>query len=132
MIELQITLFYAGLAGLLLIILTFNILQQWARSTARGEAQSADLRRAEKVLSNFVEYVPLGLLLCLLLEIKNSPPVVLHGLGSALILGRVLHAFGSNRMAGSGLMRFIGMQMTFLAIMIASLACVYYAVFVLM
>lgn len=132
MVELQITLLYAGLAGLLLIILTFNILQQWVRATRRGEVQSADLRRAENLLGSFVEYVPLALILFFLLEMKGTPAVVLHGLGSALIIGRVLHAFGSNRMAGSGLMRFVGMQLTFLAIMIASIACVYYSVFRLM
>jgi uncharacterized membrane protein YecN with MAPEG domain len=43
-----------------------------------------------------------------------------------LVASRLLHAFGSNTVRGAGLMRFIGAQLTFLMVMIASLACVYY------
>jgi len=58
--------------------------------------------------------------------LKNADPVIVHGLGSVLIAGRVLHAYGSNDIPGAGLLRFIGSQMTFLMLTIASMACLYF------
>jgi len=124
--HLHTTLIYAGLAGLLLVVLSFNVMQNWVRATGEGRSADRALRRAERLLSSFVEYVPLGLFLLMLIEIKNTPPMILHGLGGALITGRVLHAIGSNDMPAAGLARFIGSQLTFLMIAIASMACLYY------
>jgi uncharacterized membrane protein YecN with MAPEG domain len=124
--HLHTTLVYAGLAGLLLVILSFNVMHNWVRVTGGGRETDRAMRRAERLLSSFVEYVPLGLILLTLIELKNAPPFVLHGLGAALVAGRVLHAYGSNDIPGAGLLRFIGAQMTFLMLAIASLACLYY------
>ena len=124
--QIHITLLYAGLAGLLLVILSFNIMQNWVRITGEGRETDRAMRRAERLLSSFVEYVPLGLTLLALIEIKNADPVILHALGGSLIAGRVIHAYGSNEIAGAGLLRFIGAQLTFLMLAISSLACLYY------
>lgn len=120
------TLLYAGLAGLLLVILSFNVMQNWVRVTGEGRETDRSMRRAERVLSSFVEYVPLGLILLALIEMKNVPMVILHGLGACLVAGRVLHALGSNPFPMAGLLRFLGAQMTFLMLAVASLACLYY------
>lgn len=123
---LHTTLIYAGLAGLLLVVLSFNVMQNWVRVTGEGRETDRAMRRAERLLSSFVEYVPLGLILLILAELKNVPPVILHGLGTALVTGRILHAWGSNDMPVAGLLRFIGAQLTFLMLAIASMACLYY------
>lgn len=125
----HVVILYAGIAGLLLLALSFNVMQQWARVTRQGLAQDGDLRRAEKLLGSFAEYVPLMLILIFLLENRGAPAYVLHSLGIALIMGRLLHAFGTNRMAMAGFMRFAGAQLTYLAIMVASLACIYHFAF---
>ena len=122
----ETTLIYAGLLGLLLVILSFNVMQNWVRVTSKGQATDREMLRAERVLSSFVEYVPLALILLTLLELKGAPTIILHGMGSTLVLARVLHACGSNDMPGAGLLRFIGTQLTFLMLTIASLACVYF------
>lgn len=122
----QITLLYAGLLGLLLVVLSFNVMYNWVRVTGEGHATDRDLRRAERILSSFVEYVPLSLILLILIELGGAPPMVLHSLGSILVAGRVMHAYGSNQIVGAGLMRFLGAQLTFLMLTISSFACVYY------
>lgn len=122
----QTTLIYAGLLGLLLVILSFNVMNNWVRVTGEGRETDRDMRRAERILSSFVEYVPVGLILLVLIELKGAPPIVLHGLGSCLVAARVLHAYGSNPIKGAGLMRFLGSQLTFLMLAVASLACVFY------
>jgi uncharacterized membrane protein YecN with MAPEG domain len=122
----QTTLIYAGILGLLLVLLSFNVMQNWVRVTGHGEQTDRDMRRAERVLSSFVEYVPFTLLLITLIELKGPPAIVIHILGSALVIARVLHAYGSNEMKGAGLMRFLGSQLTFLVLMVSSFACIYY------
>ena len=122
----QTTLIYAGLLGLLLVILSFNVMHNWVRVTGEGQETDREMRRAERVLSSFVEYVPLALLLLVMMELKGAPPPILHALGIILVTARVLHAYGSNDMAGAGLARFLGAQLTFLMLTVASIACVYY------
>jgi uncharacterized protein len=122
----QTTLIYAGLLGLLLVVLSFNVMQNWVRVTGNGQETDRDMRRAERILASFVEYVPFALVLLVLIEIKGAPHVVLHALGIALVAARLMHAYGSNPFRGAGLMRFLGGQLTFLALAVMSLACVYY------
>lgn len=117
---------YAGVLGLLLVALSFNIMQNWVRVTGRGQQTDRAMRRSEKLLASFVEYVPFGLILLTLIELKGAPALVLHVLGCLLVSGRVLHAFGSNEIRGAGLMRFVGAQLTYLMLAIASIACIYY------
>jgi uncharacterized membrane protein YecN with MAPEG domain len=125
----QTTLIYAGLLGLLLVVLSFNVMNNWVRVTGRGQQTDLEMRRAERVLSSFVEYVPMSLVLLALIELRGAPPFVIHVLGMTLVVARMLHAYGSNTMRGSGVMRFIGAQLTFLALTIASLSCIYYFFF---
>lgn len=125
-VQIRITLLYAGILGALLVILSFNVMQNWVRVTGLGQQSDRAMRRAEKILSSFVEYAPMTLLLLALIELKGTPPAVMHGLGAALVTGRVMHAFGSNDMPGAGLLRFLGSQLTFLVLAIASLGCIYY------
>ena len=120
------TLLYAGLAGFLLVILSFNVMQNWVRVTGEGRETDRSMRRAERLLSSFVEYVPLGLILLTLLELKDVHLAILHGLGASLVAGRLLHAYGSNNIPLAGLLRFVGTQLTFLMLAVASLACLYY------
>jgi len=92
----QTTLIYAGLLGLLLVVLSFNVMQNWVRVTGKGQETDRDMRRAERILASFVEYVPLTLLLLILIEMRGAPPSILHTLGAVLVAARLMHAYGSN------------------------------------
>jgi len=122
---LQVTLVYAGILGLLLVVLSFNVMQNWVRVTGKGLETDLGMRRAERILSSFVEYVPMTLLLLSLNELRGAPPLILHILGITLVAARLMHAYGSNDMAGAGLLRFLGAQLTFLVLTIASITCIY-------
>ena len=121
------TLLYAGILGLLLVVLSFNVMQNWVRVTGQGRETDRAMRRAEKVLSSFVEYTPMALLLIALIELMGPPVVIIHSLGAALVAARVMHAYGSNNMPGAGFLRFAGAQLTFLVLTVASITCVYYS-----
>lgn len=113
---------YAGLFGLLAVGLANNVL--WARLRADRLPKwkpSAQVR----VQANFVENVPLALVLLLCLELQGTPALFLHGFGGGLVLCRLLHAWGLGSNAGANYPRLIGAQGTFLLISVMSVALLY-------
>jgi uncharacterized membrane protein YecN with MAPEG domain len=128
--SLHVTMLYAGILGLLLIVLSFNLLKNWVRASASGEGHNDnDLRRAEALVSSFTDYVPLCLILLGLVESSGAPRLPMHLLGMILVAARLMHAFGSNRTKASDSLRFFGAQLTYLVLTITSFACLYvYAV----
>lgn len=124
----SITLFYAALCALILVVLSLKIVALRRRhQVGIGAGQQAELERAIRVQANFVEYVPLALLLLLLLELSAVLPVwLLHILGGCLVVARVLHGFlGLNRSAGVSAGRFLGTALTWLVLLLCALAGLY-------
>ena len=118
----MITPLYASLCGLLLIVLALRVVRLRQRhNVGIGDGGHKDLSLAIRVHANFVEYVPLALLLLFLLELSRQPAWALHLLGAALFLGRVVHAWGLSltRRASPG--RVVGITLTFIVIVVASL-----------
>lgn len=121
----QVTLIYAGVLGLMAVALANLVL--YVRLRPKTEAQwRADA--TVRVQANFVENVPLALVLLLLLELAGTANAVLHGLGGALVFCRVAHAWGMSRVAGANYPRLIGAQGTFLLLSIMSVALVWLGV----
>ena len=90
-----ITTLYAGLLGLV------SIGVAWAAGSARGRAKvsvgdggSKDVLLAMRRHANFVEYVPLALIMIALLEVNGVAATAIHVLGAALVIARLAHAFG--------------------------------------
>lgn len=113
----KITLFYAALHALLLVGLSLWIVQR--RHAARvglGDGGDHALSRRIRVQGNFVEYVPLALLLLALLELSGLQAYAVWLLGGVLLLARLLHAFGLGRSAGTSYGRFLGTLLTLLTL----------------
>ncbi len=83
---------YAGLLGLVLVWLTWTVLL-WRKRTGIwfGDGDDAALGRAIRGQANFVETVPLTLLMLALMAHLGSPGIALHLFGTTLLVGRVLH-----------------------------------------
>lgn len=110
-----ITSIYAALAALLVILLALLVVAQRRRSAvALGDGGDRLLQQRMRVHANAVENLPLALLLLLLLELGGADPRLLHGLGGALIVARVLHAWGLSRRPGTSFGRFYGTLATWL------------------
>ncbi len=124
----SVTIFYAGIFGLLLLVLSLNIFREWVHvaSGARMEGEG-NWKRSENLLRSFVEFVPMTLFLMFLIEMHGAPALVIHGLGSVLVFARVLHAYGVGTNKLADLFRVVGTQLTFLILMICSLAAIIYA-----
>ena len=117
---------FAGLFGLIYVGLTFWIMvSRTMFNTLQGDGGNQTLEKRVRVHGNFIEFVPLGLIVIGLLEGGGGR----HGLVSTLLLllliGRVLHPFGLFAPPGSAQMfacRGGGMVLTLLAIGIAAIA----------
>ena len=117
-----VTLLYAGLLGLLSVLLANQVLHVRLRAqTLPAWKPDATLR----VQANFVENVPLALVLLYLVEVSGVATLAVHVFGCALVLFRVLHAWGMSRNEGANYSRLIGAQGTFLVLSTMGMAALY-------
>lgn len=120
---------YAAICGLLLVLLSIRVVALRGKyKVGIGDGGQAELNRAIRVQANFVEYVPLSLILLLLLELAGAPTQLLHGLGIALVLSRIAHAIGYSKSARSSAGRAIGAVGTFAILLIAAVWLIYLSV----
>ena len=116
-----ITPLYAGLVGLLLLILSYNVSRQRISSkVALGDGGVPSLQRAIRAQANLIEYAPLALILLAAIEAQGFDVRIVHFLGILLVFGRLLHGFGLSRSAGPSAPRAIGATLTWLMIFLAS------------
>jgi uncharacterized membrane protein YecN with MAPEG domain len=108
---------YIGLAALLLFYLSMQVnLLRHRYGVGLGDGGHDDLHRAIRVQANFVEYVPIALLLILAADLVGHEKLIVHVLGIALLIGRVCHAYGLSRGAGQSPGRAAGIVLTYLVL----------------
>ena len=114
--------FYAGLIGLLLIILALPISALRMRlKVGLGDGGNPRLARAIRVHANTVEWALPTLVLLALAELNRAPPSLLHACGIALVVGRILHAIGLSRTGGASPGRFVGTALSWIALFVLAL-----------
>jgi uncharacterized protein len=106
------TAIYAAILGLLAAALTVNVIVNRVRSKVNvADGGVPALAQAIRAHANFAEHTPLALLLIGLVEAFGYRSPVVNGLGVALLVARLLSAWGLNtsleatfgRQAGAGL-----------------------------
>lgn len=121
-----ITTAYAALLGLVFVALSVRVIRHRRQTrTPLGPGHGPMLQRAIRAHGNFAEYVPLTLLLILLAELGGAPAWGLHATGLLLLSGRLVHAFGVSREPETYRFRVSGMALTFTAIIVAVLLCLF-------
>lgn len=115
----KITLLFASLHVLLMLLLAVRVVAH-RRSVKIGLGDGGDkpLMKKMRAHANFVEYVPMALILLGLLELSGLGTLWLWICGGALLLGRVLHAVGLSRSAGTSFGRFWGTLLTWGALLL--------------
>jgi len=120
-VNLPVTTLYASLLGILLIVLSLLVSKNRRKAkVSLGPGEDPDLERATRAHGNFIEYVPLALILLLMLELEISQMWLLHLLGAMLLLGRSMHAWGISRYTGVNHGRFWGIALTWMMILSTS------------
>ena len=123
-----ITALYAGLLGLMFLALELPIgLLRTRTNTSLGDGGNADLTVAIRRHANFVEHVPLALLLMALLELNGASHMLLAILGTALVIARLMHPFGLDVHVMRRPPRGLGAATTSLVILVASVVLLWRA-----
>lgn len=116
------TAIYAATSGLLFFALSIRTIRMRRRHcVAIGDGNNNELRRAMRVHANFAEYTPLALLLVFFVESGGAPTLLVHGLGIALLAGRLLHAWGVSQPRENFRYRVAGMVLTFSVLITSAL-----------
>lgn len=113
----RITLIFASLHALLLLGIVVPIVRRRiSQRVGIGTGGDKQLARAIRVHGNFIEYVPMALLMLLLLELSGLAATWLWTFGGVLLAARILHAYGLSRSAGTSPGRGLGAALTFVVI----------------
>ncbi|MGV8961355.1 MAG: MAPEG family protein [Stenotrophomonas sp.] len=110
----KITLIFTSLHVLLLLLLVVPIVRQrLSQRIGLGNGADPILERRIRVQGNFIEYVPMALLMLGLLELSGLPATGLWIFGAVLLGARILHAYGLSHNSGSSPGRALGAMLTF-------------------
>lgn len=129
--------FYAALLALMLFILSVRVIRQRnSMRTGLGDGGDFFLQRDIRIHSNFIEYVPLCLMLLFLAEMQGLAEWSVHALGLLLVIGRIAHAYAlysqpDSKTFPKWTMRFriVGMSLTFMALLVPALFLLVQAAF---
>jgi len=94
-----------------------------------GTGGDADLELRVRAHGNFIESVPMALVLLLLFEHSGAEAIYVHAAGVLLLASRIAHAYGLSRTAGRSIGRFYGAIGTVLVIGGLSIALLARALF---
>ncbi|EKE82840.1 MAPEG family protein [Idiomarina xiamenensis] len=112
---------YASLLALLLFVLSARIIRlRWRYRVGIGSGKELSLQTAIRAHGNFIEYVPLLLLILTLMAFLGASPLLLHSLGAGLFIARVFHAIGLSSNAGVSLARSVGVLLNFTVLLLSS------------
>ncbi|HMQ58989.1 MAG TPA: MAPEG family protein [Rhizobiaceae bacterium] len=117
-----LTAHYAAALGVMMIVLGAQVIVMRAR-TGISILDGGNMALAESMRrhGNFIENVPMALILMGLAEVQGAPAMLLHGVGIALIAGRILHATGIDHQKPANPARIVGATLTTLS-MLATIA----------
>jgi len=111
---------YAALLGLFFILITLRAgLYRVKTNILIGDGGDPEMVRRMRGQANFVETVPLILMLLVLMELNYATETWLHSLGALLLVARVLHYIGLTEI-GPMVCRVAGMFGTIATCLVAS------------
>jgi uncharacterized membrane protein YecN with MAPEG domain len=120
---------YAAIFAVMLVVLSIRVASM--RGDVRiaiGDGGNIILRRRIRVQGNFIEYVPMALLLFLFVELQAWPRWLVHGLCLLLLAARLLHAYGVAQEPEDIRFRATSMATTALLLVIAAVLLLYGAI----
>ena len=95
--QLPITALYASVFAIFALFLSFKagtFRGKTGISILQGEPQNMELAEKVRVHQNFLEYVPIMLILMGALELNGGSATFLHVAGLVLVIARIAHAIG--------------------------------------
>jgi uncharacterized membrane protein YecN with MAPEG domain len=116
----QITSAYAAILGLVAIFLSFQVIRMRAKTkVSLLDGDNMALKECIRRHGNFIEYVPLTLILMGFAEAGGASSTWLHVIGGILLIARLIHPFGIKHDNGSAPARVMGAAGSQIAMLLA-------------
>ena len=116
----HLTTLYAAILGLVMIALMAMVITMRAKTHISimdgGNIQLAERMRRH---GNFIENVPMALILMALAETSGASPTIIHASGIILVLSRLIHPFGIQNDNSAARARIFGATGTMIAMLIS-------------
>ncbi|WP_084398533.1 MAPEG family protein [Henriciella aquimarina] len=130
MTALEAAILYTALCLILMLVLKVNVGRvRQAEGVMFGDGSKEPLQRAQRVQGNAAEDIPITLLGLIGLALLGAPVWLVHALGAAFFLGRVLHAIGLSGSSGGSFGRMWGTVLSLLVMLVTPLACLWFVIF---
>lgn len=112
---------YAGLLGLVHFWLMAHVGRtRTATKVWIGDGDDPRMVRAMRGEANFVEQVPMALIMLLVAALIGAPAWLVHAFGVAIVLARVLHGLYFTRAAAPLILRQAGAGLSILVLLVLS------------
>jgi uncharacterized membrane protein YecN with MAPEG domain len=118
-----VTALYGSILGLMIVALGINVTAHRVKlAVPLGDGDNPVMLRMMRIHANAIEYLPIAVLLMLVYELNAGMRILLHVVGIALVVGRILQtaAMWSTPLPGAG--RGIGQSLTWLSITVLAIA----------
>lgn len=114
---------FAAVIGILLLVLSAHVSRfRMKYKKGLGVTDDPDFVAAVRAHGNLVEYAPLGLIMLGAAELNGVASGLVYWTGMALVVGRILHAWGMiNGHGGPHWARALGILLTWLSILALAL-----------
>lgn len=120
---------WTGLSLLLILWLSMRISAGRRKlKVSVGDGGHPILTNSTRAFGNAIEYIPTALIALAVVAVFYSAPVV-HVLGGAFFLGRILHAWGMGQEKQPAIGRMLGMLLTYLTFVGSAGLLIFAAVF---
>lgn len=111
---------YAAILGLFFIAITLRVgLYRVKTNILIGDGNDAEMVRRMRGQANFVETVPIALILLVMMELNYASATWMHSLCGLLLVARVLHYIGLTEL-GPMACRVVGMFGTIATILVSA------------
>ena len=118
---LEITPIYAIPLALLLFLLWLNVVKRrGATAVSIGYGDDVVLHENIRKHGNFIEFVPMVLVIMALAELRGANGTALHVAGIVLVLSRALHPFGLHHERAMHVLRIVGNTGSLIALFVAA------------
>jgi uncharacterized protein len=120
---------YAAIFAVMLVGLSLHVAKTRGDVQAPlGDGGKKILQRRIRVQGNFTEYVPMALILFTFIEWQGWPKWLVHALCVALLVARLLHAYGVGQEPENLRFRATGMATTAVLLVVAAGLLLYNAI----
>lgn len=118
----------AALAVVLIVLSARVILHRRSKLIGIGHGGDKELARKVRAHANFIEYVPLALIMLGFAELGGAHRLLVAGIGAWLVVARIAHATGLSRKPGHSNGRFFGTASTMTILLVLAIVDVIVAI----